>query len=189
MSTFSQSYTHFMRIILLLILFFSAHVLQAQTAAEIYVIKYDSLAVELMNAYGIPASLILGLGMHESAYGTSKLCKAKNNHFGVKERIKSSKTKSGYKTVYRKFDSDEAAYLNFGEMLSRRKYYATLKYNMNYMEWLKAMKKAKYATSSAWISQVDHMIKRYDLTCYDRTTDELMIQVNVIADTITNRQK
>lgn len=178
-----------MRVLLSLFLLVSTQFLQAQSAAEIYAEKFDSLAIEVMNTYGIPASLVLGIAIQESAAGTSKLCSLNHNHFGVKERVKSSKTKSGYKTVYRKFDSDEAAYLHFGEMLSRRKYYATLKDDMNYMKWLKAMKKAKYASSSSWISNVDKMIKRYDLTCYDRTSVEGIIPVSVIADTISNQQK
>jgi Bax protein len=132
---------------------------------------------------------VMGIALQESAAGTSKLCRINHNHFGVKERVKSSKTKSGYKTVFRKFDTDEAAYLHFGEMISRRKYYAGLKDNMNYMKWLKAMKKAKYATSSSWISHVDKMIKWYDLTCYDRTAAEPVMPLSVIEDTISKPQK
>jgi flagellum-specific peptidoglycan hydrolase FlgJ len=186
---FYSVYTYCMRALLLLFLILSTRFIQAQSVAEIYIGKYNSLALEVMNTYGIPASLVLGIAMQESASGNSKLCQLNHNHFGVKQRVKSSKTKSGYKTVYRKFESDEAAYLHFGEMLSRMKYYTTLKDDMNYLKWLKAMKKAKYATSSSWISHVDKMIKRYDLTCYDRTTVELVIPVSSMADTISNQQK
>ena len=178
-----------MRILLLLFFLLATRFLQAQSAAEIYVDKFDSLAIEVMNTYGIPASLVLGIAMQESAAGESKLCRVNHNHFGVKTKVKSAKTKSGYKTVYRKFESDEAAYLHFGEMISKRKYYSGLKDNMNYIKWLKAMKKAKYATSSSWISHVDKMIKRYDLNCYDRSAVELIVPVSVIADTISNQQK
>jgi flagellum-specific peptidoglycan hydrolase FlgJ len=178
-----------MRILLVLFFLLATRFLHAQSAAGIYVEKYDSLAIEVMNAYGIPASLVLGIAMQESAAGTSKLCRVNHNHFGVKTKVKSTKTKSGYKTVYRKFDSDEASFLHFGEMLSKRKYYSILKDDMNYIKWLKAMKKAKYAASSSWISHVDKMIKRYDLTCYDRPAVEVLVPVSVNTDTISNQQK
>jgi len=141
--------------------------LRAQNTAQEYVKKYDTLALEVLNTYQIPASLVLGIALQESAAGSSKLCRVNHNHFGVKGRVKSSKTKSGYSTSYRKFETDEAAYLHFGEMVAGKKYYSGLKGDMDYMKWLKAMKKAKYATSSSWISHVDKMIKRYRLTRFD----------------------
>jgi len=157
-----------MRFFLINLIFFTAiFSLQAQSAAEAYINKFNPLAIEIMNIYQIPASLILGIALQESASGTSKLCRVNHNHFGVKGRVKSSKTKSGYVTSYRKFDSDEAAYMYIGELISGRKYYTGLKGNMDYMKWLKAIHAAKYATSPTWVSHVDKMIKRYQLTRFD----------------------
>jgi Bax protein len=174
-----------MRYLIILFLFFSVICLHAQNAAEFYIDKFDSLAIEVLNVYGIPASLVLGVALHESAAGTSKLCTVKHNHFGVKGRVRSSKTQSGYVTTYRKFKTDEDAYLNFGEMISRKKYYSMLKGNMDYMKWLKAMKAARYATSSKWISQVDKMIKRYDLTRFDLTMSVHNMPYPTVMDTIS----
>jgi len=171
-----------MRVFILIFLLLSTLGIEAQSVAEAYITKFDSLAVEVLNVYGIPASLVLGLAMQESAAGTSKLCKSKHNHFGLKSRVKSSKTKSGYTTSFLKFESDEECYLYFGEMISKRKYYITLKGNMNYMKWLKAMKANGYASSSHWISHVDKMIKRYNLTRFDALPDALPMPV--ISDTI-----
>ncbi|MFZ4546504.1 MAG: glucosaminidase domain-containing protein [Bacteroidales bacterium] len=176
-----------MRVFILIFLLLSTLGVESQSVAEAYIAKFDSLAVEVLNVYGIPASLVLGLAMQESAAGTSKLCKTKHNHFGLKGRVKSSKTKSGYITTYRKFETDEECYLFFGEMISKRKYYSDLKCNMNYMKWLKAMKAARYATSSSWISHVDKMIKRYDLTRFDALPDAMPIPV--ISDTTTSSPK
>ena len=82
-----------MRFLLLNLLFFSVlFSLRAQSAAEVYINKYDTLAIEVLNNYQIPASLILGIALQESAAGTSKLCRINHNHFGVKGRVKSSKT-------------------------------------------------------------------------------------------------
>jgi flagellum-specific peptidoglycan hydrolase FlgJ len=174
-----------MRFLLINLVFFSMlSSLQAQSAAEAYINKFDSLAVEIMKTYQIPASLILGIALQESAGGTSKLCRLNHNHFGVKGRVKSSKTKSGYKTSYRKFDTDEAAYTYIGELISSRKYYTVLKGNMNYMKWLKAIHAAKYATSPTWVSHVDKMIKRYNLTRFD--TPFINPLVPLPANTIIN---
>ncbi len=156
-----------MRILTLLFLLFSSLSIYAQSAAEMYIAKFDSLALEVMNSYSMPASLVLGIALHESGAGTSKLCRIKHNHFGTKSKVRSSKSKSGYVYSYRKFESDEAAYLYFGKMISEKKYYLKLKGDMDYLIWLKAMKAAKYATSSLWVSQVEGIIKRYDLTRYD----------------------
>ena len=156
-----------MRISLVLLFFFIYVFVQAQSAAFNYIDKFDSLAIEVLTKHEIPASLVLGIALHESASGTSKLCRINHNHFGVKGRLKSSKTKSGYTTSYRKFETDEDAYLHFGEMISQKKYYAGLKGDMDYLKWLKAMKAANYATSPHWISHVDKMIKRYGLKRFD----------------------
>jgi flagellum-specific peptidoglycan hydrolase FlgJ len=173
---------------LVLILILASISLRAQTPAEVYINKYDSLAVEVMNTYGIPASLVLGVALQESGAGTSKLCLTKHNHFGVKGRVKSSKSKSGYVTAYRSFDSDVAAYLHFGKMISSKKYYAGLRNSMDYMKWLKAMKAANYATSSSWIGHVDKMIKRYDLTRFDETVPFPYIPAPVVADSVVRME-
>jgi len=174
-----------MRVSLIIILFFTSLLLHAQTAANIYIEKYDSLAIEIFKKYDIPASLVLGVAMHESGAGTSKLCRVNHNHFGVKTRVK---TQSGYVTKYRTFESDEAAYQHFGEMISKKKYYLTLKGNMDYMKWLKAMKSARYATSSTWISQVDHMIKRYTLTRFDSVDLFPLLPAPATADSVIIRE-
>jgi flagellum-specific peptidoglycan hydrolase FlgJ len=157
---------------------------QAQTAAEKYIEQFDSLAIEVLQVYGIPASIVLGVALQESGAGTSKLCRVNKNHFGVKARVKSSQTKSGYAWKYRSFESDEAAYLHFGQMLAKKKYYSSLKGNMDYMKWLKAMKAANYATSPQWISHVDKMIKRYSLTRFDNPVPFPFLPAPAVPDSI-----
>jgi len=156
-----------MRFFFILFLLLYSICLHAQSAAEVYIARYDSLAIEVLNNYGIPASIILGIALVESAAGTSKLCRINHNHFGVKGRVKSGKTKSGYSTTYRSFDTDEDSYLFIGELISRRKYYPALMGSMNYMSWLKAIKASGYARSPSWIGHIDQFIKRYHLVRFD----------------------
>ena len=166
-----------MRILFISFLFFIPNILFAQSAAQKYIDTYSPLALEVLEKYQIPPSLVLGIALHESASGTSKLCRTKHNHFGVKGRVKSSKSKSGYITAYRTFETDEASYIHIGEMISKRKYYQGLKGNMDYMKWLKAMKASGYARSSSWISIIDKTIKRYDLTRLDKPAVPPVIHV------------
>ena len=166
-----------MRILFISFLFFIPNILFAQSVAQKYIDTYSPLALEVLEKYQIPPSLVLGIALHESASGTSKLCRTKHNHFGVKGRVKSSKSKSGYITAYRTFETDEASYLHIGEMISKRKYYQGLKGNMDYMKWLKAMKASGYARSSSWISIIDKTIKRYDLTRLDKPAVPPVIHV------------
>ena len=166
-----------MRILFISFLFFIPNILFAQSAAQKYIDTYSPLALEVLEKYQIPPSLVLGIALHESASGTSKLCRTKHNHFGVKGRVKSSKSKSGYITAYRTFETDEASYLHIGEMISKRKYYQGLKGDMDYMKWLKAMKASGYARSSSWISIIDKTIKRYDLTRLDKPAVPPVIHV------------
>ena len=44
----------------------------AQSAASKYVEAYREAAIRTMNQHGVPASIILGVAIHESASGTSK---------------------------------------------------------------------------------------------------------------------
>jgi flagellum-specific peptidoglycan hydrolase FlgJ len=45
----------------------------AQSAAKKYVELYNEAAIRTMNEYGVPASIVLGVAIHESASGNSKI--------------------------------------------------------------------------------------------------------------------
>ena len=45
-----------------------------------YIKKYKELAIEEMERTGIPASIKLAQGIHETSAGTSDLVKKSNNH-------------------------------------------------------------------------------------------------------------
>src|SRR2546430_4798115 len=59
---------------------------QAQTSDAVlaYITSYKDLAIAEMQRSGIPASIILAQGIHETEAGTSDLVKMSNNHFGIK---------------------------------------------------------------------------------------------------------
>jgi flagellum-specific peptidoglycan hydrolase FlgJ len=154
--------------LLILILLALSFQTMGQSAAARYIDTYDSMAMVIREEYGIPASVVLGIALVESGAGTSKLCRVNHNHFGVRIRERSSKTKSGYANVYKKYSSDIEAYQHFGELVSKKKYYATLEGNMDHLKWLKAMKAAKYATAPDWVPHINKTIHRYNLTRFDQ---------------------
>ena len=49
-----------------------------------YINTYKFLAIAEMQRSGVPASIILAQGIHETSAGTSELVIASNNHFGIK---------------------------------------------------------------------------------------------------------
>src|SRR6476620_8404729 len=60
--------------------------LQAQPGADIleYINTYKSLAIQEMIRTGVPASITLAQGIHETSAGKSDLVLKSNNHFGIK---------------------------------------------------------------------------------------------------------
>src|SRR5579859_4662110 len=57
---------------------------QMSVNGVVYVNTYKALAMSEMQRSGIPASIILAQGLHETEAGTSELVKQSNNHFGIK---------------------------------------------------------------------------------------------------------
>src|SRR5258706_16450811 len=102
------------------------------TAAQShYIGKYRPLADSLSEVYGIPAAIILGVAIMESASGTSRNCKLLNNHFGIVGKNNLLKTK-GVKTRYKQYPNAHASYMDFCRVIKKKKFYKELKYNMDY---------------------------------------------------------
>lgn len=134
----------------------------AQSAATKYIEAYKQEAVDKMNKYGVPASIVLGVAMHESGSGTSKVSKFLNNHFGMKGRSGPKKIKSSYKG----YDSVSHSYEDFISLLKNRGQFSKLfgKYSdHDYRNWAKGIQKGGYASSRTWSSQVMAIIQKYKL--------------------------
>lgn len=137
---------------------------QAQKAVKKFIKKYEDLAVENMQKHGIPASVILGVSIVESAAGQSAIAKALQNFFGIKGKNTSSREKLGYKSAYREYASDEASFEHFCQLLKKRKFYVKLKESTDYRQWLKMMNAASYAEAKEkWVADIANTIKKYEL--------------------------
>ncbi|MBL7713752.1 MAG: glucosaminidase domain-containing protein [Chitinophagaceae bacterium] len=140
-----------------------------QRAGDDYVELHKQTAILLMKQSGIPASIILGVSMVESAMGKSKNCRLLNNYFGVKGKNNLHKGKSGHRSAYKQYPSAAASFKDFVRIVSKKKYYPNLRGKMDYRKWLTHMNKHGYAEAKGkWISDVSLMIRKYNLTELDQ---------------------
>ncbi|HEX8378709.1 MAG TPA: glucosaminidase domain-containing protein [Pedobacter sp.] len=152
-----------MLIICLSIVYFNTSV-SAQSAAKKYIQLYNEAAIKTMNEYGIPASIVLGVAIHESASGNSKIAKYLNNHFGMKGKSGPKPIKSAYKG----YNGVEDSYADFATLLKKRFSTLFVKYPVNdYRNWVYGIQRGGYAASGTWASQVMAIIKTYKLYEYD----------------------
>jgi Bax protein len=137
---------------------------QPTQAQSKYVKKYKHLADSLGQVYEIPPAIILGVAIVESGSGTSRNAKMLNNHFGIVGKnnlLKTKKIKSRYKQYSKVADS----YEDFCKLLSRRKFYSTLKGNTNYRLWVDAISKTGYSEAPAeWKKRINTAIRKNKLS-------------------------
>lgn len=145
-------------LLLIVMLLLSLNVKSQKHTPLTYISKYDSLSLSLTSEHKIPTSIILGISMLESGYGTSKLSINKHNFFGVK--------KGKY---YGKYENDTASFRDFCYYISKRKYYDFLTKNniTDYKIWLINIRKGGYSASKSWATKVLFYIKKYELYEYD----------------------
>ena len=133
-----------------------------------YIEKYHDLAIDIMHETGIPASVILATAIHETGAGTSRNCKALNNHFGIKNIRRQRVPQSKRMTAYKLYPSDTASYRHFAEKLMKQKFYDYLKDNNDYLLWIKTIGKSGYARAyKSWKRSILRFIEKYDLNEFD----------------------
>lgn len=145
--------------------------LQAQDyTTRSYIEKHSPAAQTLMRETGVPASVILAVAIHESAYGNSRIARYLNNHFGIKGKNNSKKIRSAYKGYGSVLDS----YRDFVGLLQRRKATKPL-FNKHdsedYKGWVKGIANSGYSETGDWSRKVISTIDRYDLEKYDEKTN------------------
>ena len=133
----------------------------------------EKIAVNEMQRSGIPASIILAQGIHETEAGTSELVKKSNNHFGIK--CKDSWTGSVVyhddderRECFRSYNSSEDSYKDHSDFLHSSSRYAFLfKLDpMDYQSWAYGLKKAGYATNIHYSQILIKLIEDYNLQQY-----------------------
>ncbi len=129
-----------------------------------YIEKFKPICDSLSITYLIPSEVILGVAMHESAYGNSKVCRLLNNHHGIAGRNNLRQT-HGIKSRYRYFDSDTASFVAFCELVKKRKYYpAMIAEKKTTTQWLLTIGRAGYCQNpTAWTKEIKIILRKNGL--------------------------
>jgi LysM repeat protein len=158
------------KILLLSFLCIQAIIASAQTTEE-YIEEYASIAQDLAETHHIPASIILGVAIHESAAGKSKIARYLNNHFGFKGKNSNTEIRSAYKD----FPTVDSSYNHFITFLKSRTYFNVLfdKHDQyDFKSWARGIQRGGYAHSRTWASQVIALINKYELYQYDHRPED-----------------
>lgn len=138
-----------------------------------YINNYKDLAIAEMQRTGIPASIKLAQGIHETSAGTSDLVKRSNNHFGLKCKAEWTgmtvkHTDDAPNECFRKYESSKDSYKDQSNYLKKSPRYASL-FDLDptdYKAWAFGLKKAGYATNPRYSHVLIKLIEDYDLQDY-----------------------
>ncbi len=138
-----------------------------------YINTYTEIAIAEMHRTGVPASIKLAQGIHETTAGTSDLVRRSNNHFGIK--CKSNWTGESVKHTddapnecFRKYEDPSQSYRDHSDFLKGSSRYASL-FNLDpldYSGWAYGLKKAGYATNPKYPQIIIKLIETYHLQDY-----------------------
>ena len=148
---------------------------KAQKSADIlnYINTYKEMAIQEMVRTGVPASIKLAQGIHETMAGKSVLVMKSNNHFG----IKCKNTWQGKKVYhdddargecFRSYSSANDSYLDHSNFLKNSSRYAFL-FQLDptdYKGWAYGLKQAGYATNIKYSQLLIRLIEDYNLQDY-----------------------
>ncbi len=162
-----------------LLLLSSAFAQSEKERINTYISQYADLAISEMLRTGVPASITLAQGIHETAGGQSDLAAYANNHFGIKcnstwtgETMSHDDDSKG--ECFRKYTSVEDSYKDHSEFLKRPHYASLFKLDPTDFEgWAKGLRKAGYATNPVYAQKlikiiVDNNLQQYTLIAMER---------------------
>jgi LysM repeat protein len=138
-----------------------------------YVNTYKALAIAEEQRSGVPASITLAQGLHESEAGMSELVRNSNNHFGIKCK-EDWKGASYYhdddrkQECFRVYGTAADSYRDHSDFLRQGSRYAFL-FQLDptdYEGWAYGLKKAGYATNIRYSQILIKLIKDYNLQQY-----------------------
>jgi LysM repeat protein len=146
---------------------------QSSTIIKEYVEKFKDIAIEEMIRTGVPASITLAQGIHETEAGRSALVRKSNNHFGIKckkewtgESVSHDDDARG--ECFRKYNDPVDSYRDHSDFLKNRAHYSSL-FQLDptdYEGWAYGLKKAGYATNPKYPQLLIKLIRDYNLQEY-----------------------
>ena len=161
----------------ILFLFFLSQLLigwsQSAEIIQQYIDQYKDLAIAEMKRTGVPASIKLAQGIHETMAGKSELVQKSNNHFGIKCKTgwngpSVRHTDDARNECFRKYATASESYRDHSNFLKSSGRYASL-FELDptdYEAWAKGLKSAGYATNPVYAQTLVRLIEDYDLQQY-----------------------
>ncbi|SDE76887.1 Flagellum-specific peptidoglycan hydrolase FlgJ [Mucilaginibacter pineti] len=166
------------KILLITTLLISTLAASAQkNSSQSYIDKFKDDAIRIMHQTGIPASIVLGVAMHESANGNSTIAQNLNNQFGVKGGggVVFIKHHKKVHSSYKKYNSVFDSFQDFARIMTERKQFSHLAdalTHYDYTGWAHGIQRSGYASSRKWAAQVLGIINKYDLHDLDEKPEE-----------------
>lgn len=156
---------------------------QQRNTSQSYIEQFKDNAIRIMHESGIPASIILGIAMHESANGNSAIAKNLNNQFGVKGGGTSVyyKNNKKVKSSYKQYSSVLDSFQDFARIMTQRKQFSHLAAELtqyDYIAWVKGIQHSGYASSKKWGADVLSIINKYKLNTFDGKRDSVELAQN-----------
>ena len=164
-----------MRLLIVLLFVTGGLVAGAQPSTDVidYINNYKKLAMDEMERTGVPASITLAQGIHETYAGKSELVLKSNNHFGIKckdywtgKKVYHDDDARG--ECFRKYDDPALSYRDHSDFLKAGQRYAFL-FKLDpedYKAWALGLKKAGYATNPKYGPIIIKLIESYNLQQY-----------------------
>ena len=164
-----------MRLLFVLLFVMGGLVAGAQPSTDVidYINNYKKLAMDEMERTGVPASITLAQGIHETYAGKSELVLKSNNHFGIKckdywtgKKVYHDDDARG--ECFRKYDDPALSYRDHSDFLKAGQRYAFL-FKLDpedYKSWALGLKKAGYATNPKYGPIIIKLIENYNLQQY-----------------------
>ena len=128
----------------ILVLALLAIICSANAQNNKYITNHKIMAAVLSEHYGIPAAVILAIATVESSGGAAPTAKVLNNHFGMVGHNDLVNQK-GHKSRYKQYGSEIASYIDFCNVVTRKRFYSKLKDNANPAAWIKALSRCGYS--------------------------------------------
>lgn len=162
------------KLVLFTLLLFPFLMASAQkNTPQSYIDQFKEDAIRIMHETGVPASIVLGVAMHESGCGNSALAKNLNNQFGVKgggHIVYYNKHNKKVNTAYKKYESVYDSFEDFARIMTERQEFSGLadKFtHFDYLDWAHGIQKHGYAHDRHWSKYVLDIINKYHLYLFD----------------------
>lgn len=184
---------------ILLLAFIVCHqgIAQNSQVVKDYINTFREIAIEEMLRTGVPASITLAQGIHETSAGQSVLVRKSNNHFGIKcksdwkgESVTHDDDARG--ECFRKYEDPFQSYRDHSDFLKYRPHYAFL-FKLeptDYEGWSYGLKKAGYATNPKYPQILIKLIRDYGLQEYTllamermKGNDGIVLAKNTVTET------